>query len=36
MGVAGQAPGLEVLLLEDGIVPGLPKSGMGGASPIVE
>ncbi|AQS57068.1 hypothetical protein B0W44_16235 [Novibacillus thermophilus] len=36
MGVAGQAPGLEVLLLEDGVVPGLPKSGMGGASPIVE
>lgn len=35
-GMAGTAPSLEVLLLEDGVVPGLPKSGMGGASPIVE
>lgn len=35
-GVAGAAPGLEVLLLEDGILPGLPKTGLGGASPIVE
>lgn len=35
-GIAGAAPGLEVLLLEDGIVPGLPKTGLGGASPIVE
>lgn len=35
-GMFGVAPSTEFILLEDGIIPELPKSGMGGASPIVD